>query len=372
MAHNGIEIVTKHDKSESVLLLDVDKGDERGSCKGETSSIKKQLVDSTEVVKLSNNLLQYSKIEMDRLAARKIVMIFASVALFFTSAPCLIMLNKYLLKDKNFKFPMILSGIGLLSSTVVTQSLRLGGLLVLEQPVTRNMYMKRIFPIGLFMALTLNFGNRAYLYLSVSLIQMLKAGTPAITLFIVWVTGLSNPSLKLALAVFVMSLGVAVSSVTSDESTWSLFGFFVMFLSEIFEAIRCALLQYMLAGLNFGALEALTYFAPTALIWMIGLIMFHELPQFLDVEAILTVYDNLHLFALCFILGFLVNVAGFFVMKSTSVVTLKILAQVRNVGLILVNVVFWHEIVTVLQTWGYLVTLLGFAWYQYESIVILK
>merc|ERR1719233_2218593 len=161
-------------------------------------------------------------------------------------------------------------------------------------------------------------------------------------------------------------MGVAVSSVTSDQSTWSVTGFFVMFLAELFEAVRCALIQYLLAGLKFSALEGLTYFAPTALTWMIGLIVFHELPQFIDNQAMLIVFDNLHLFALCFVLGFFVNVAGFLVMKTTSVVTLKILAQIRNIVLILVNVVFWKEIVTSFQALGYSVTLVGFAWYQYE------
>ena len=35
--------------------------------------------------------------------------------------------------------------------------------------------LTRIFPVGLFMALTLHFGNVVYLYLTVSFIQMLKA-----------------------------------------------------------------------------------------------------------------------------------------------------------------------------------------------------
>ena len=40
--------------------------------------------------------------------------------------------------------------------------------------MTSHFYLTRIMPIGLFMALTLFFGNVVYLYLSVSFIQMLK------------------------------------------------------------------------------------------------------------------------------------------------------------------------------------------------------
>ena len=40
--------------------------------------------------------------------------------------------------------------------------------------LTWKFYLERILPVGLFMALTLLFGNIVYLYLTVSFIQMLK------------------------------------------------------------------------------------------------------------------------------------------------------------------------------------------------------
>ena len=43
-----------------------------------------------------------------------------------------------------------------------------------KRKMTFRFYMLRIMPVGLFMALTLHFGNTVYLYLTVSFIQMLK------------------------------------------------------------------------------------------------------------------------------------------------------------------------------------------------------
>lgn len=43
-------------------------------------------------------------------------------------------------------------------------------------PMTGYRYVTHIMPTGLCMALTLHFGNLAYLHLSVSFIQMLKVG----------------------------------------------------------------------------------------------------------------------------------------------------------------------------------------------------
>ena len=47
-------------------------------------------------------------------------------------------------------------------------------LVEVKHKMTSHFYLTRIMPIGLFMALTLFFGNVVYLYLSVSFIQMLK------------------------------------------------------------------------------------------------------------------------------------------------------------------------------------------------------
>ena len=47
-----------------------------------------------------------------------------------------------------------------------------------KRVLTWKFYLERILPVGLFMALTLLFGNIVYLYLTVSFIQMLKASSP--------------------------------------------------------------------------------------------------------------------------------------------------------------------------------------------------
>ena len=50
-----------------------------------------------------------------------------------------------------------------------------------KKTMTWRFYCTKILPVGLFMALTLHFGNLVYLYLTVAFIQMLKV--------CVWVCG---------------------------------------------------------------------------------------------------------------------------------------------------------------------------------------
>lgn len=55
---------------------------------------------------------------------------------------------------------------------------------------------KNVVPIALCFALTLPLGNLAYVFLSVSFIQMLKAFTPAIVMVVAFLFGVETPDSK--------------------------------------------------------------------------------------------------------------------------------------------------------------------------------
>jgi len=114
---------------------------------------------------------------------------------WFSASSGLILLNKHLLSGLDFHYPLTLSSCVLFSHTLLAPaahapaaSLGMGfsslasavlvhvlGTHKLEHKMTREQYLRRIFPLGFLMAATLGFGNLAYLYLSVSFIQILKA-----------------------------------------------------------------------------------------------------------------------------------------------------------------------------------------------------
>eukprot|EP00879_Flechtneria_rotunda_P025737 GHRR01027376.1.p1 GENE.GHRR01027376.1~~GHRR01027376.1.p1 ORF type:complete len:122 (+),score=12.76 GHRR01027376.1:847-1212(+) len=78
--------------------------------------------------------------------------------------------------------------------------------------ITRSYWIKRILPVGFFMASTLWAGNLVYLYLSVSFIQMLKAFTPVITMIALFMAKLETPTYRVSslgrlAAVTVLQLG---------------------------------------------------------------------------------------------------------------------------------------------------------------------
>lgn len=91
---------------------------------------------------------------------------------------------------------------------------------------------RAIVPIGLMFSLSLILGNVAYLYLSVSFIQMLKATNVAATLLATWIFGMAAPNMKVLANVGVIVAGVIIASY--GELKFDLFGFLSKFARKSF------------------------------------------------------------------------------------------------------------------------------------------
>lgn len=287
--------------------------------------------------------------------------------LYMVIGPTLILLNKHIMRDLKFNFPMTLSGMGLLSSSIISRTIIDLGYFEKAHKPDWNFWMRSIFPIGFCLALTLNFGNRVYLYLGVSLIQMLKAFTPVMVLCIGIMFQLQECERLLFASVILISLGTFASSVTSASPEFSVIGFVCMFLAEFFEAMKLTLSQILLKNFKTHPLEGLYWTAPVSLLAMLTMIFFLELDGLLD-HGFYTMRSNALTFTFAALLGFGVNLIGYFVMKLTSALTIKILAAIRNIGLIVISCVFFGDAVSFKQSLGYAITLGGFSLYNYVKM----
>lgn len=87
-------------------------------------------------------------------------------------------------------------------------------------------------------SLSLICGNLAYLYLSVSFIQMLKATNAVVTLLATWAFGISQANLRTLGNVFLIVVGVAIASF--GEIKFDMFGFLSMSFITVLILPRCA------------------------------------------------------------------------------------------------------------------------------------
>lgn len=279
----------------------------------------------------------------------------------------LIFLNKWIMSVDNFRYPITLSGLGMLFSSVAAWlCCRVFKVVEANKSMTLKFYVTHVMPVGLFGALTLAFGNLVYLYLTMAFIQMLKAFTPVITMACTFVAGLERPHLNLVSAVGLIAGGVAAASY--GELNFSLVGVTIMFASELFESIRLVMLQILLQGYKFNAIEGLMYMAPACSFWLIIGSAFTELQPMLAAGAFAKMADKPLLYLCAAAMGFLVNATAYLTIQLTGSLTLKVLGTVKNAVVVCIGVFFWAEPITSLQLGGYLVSIGGFGMYNWHKM----
>eukprot|EP00775_Hariotina_reticulata_P004590 gene4590-4844_t len=170
----------------------------------------------------------------------------------------LILVNKHILTDLEFRYPLTVSSMGMFTSGVCSYILcRWTSMFPAEVEVSFIYWLTRIMPVGLFMAATLWTGNMVYLYLSVSFIQMLKAFNPIIVMLALFIAGLETPSARMIMSVIGIALGTGLSAY--GEVNINLPGLLLMFGSETFEAVRLVMTQLLLTGQRMATMEGLMW-----------------------------------------------------------------------------------------------------------------
>ncbi|KAK9835408.1 hypothetical protein WJX81_007686 [Elliptochloris bilobata] len=276
----------------------------------------------------------------------------------------LIMLNKHLMSTDGFHFPMALSCLGMIFSSVASYfACRVVKLVEVKRTLTWNFYVTRILPVGFFMALTLQFGNLVYLYLTVSFIQMLKAFTPIVTMVALFVAQLETPTRRLISAVVLIAGGTAMASY--GEVNMSVMGLIFMFSSEAFEAIRLVMTQMLLVGHKFHPIEGLLYMAPACTMWLLLGVALVEWPKMAAENALGLIAAKPGLYLMAAAMGFGVNSLAYIVIQLASSLTLKVLGTVKSALVVWMGILFLSDVVTPLQGFGYALSLLGFFWYNY-------
>jgi len=137
-----------------------------------------------------------------------------------------------------------------------------------------------------------------------------------------YITRIDVPSRRVTFSVVALCVGTGIAS--AGEAHFNLTGLIIMFFAETCEATRLVLTQKLLTNLKFPALEGLYYMAPICSFWMFGLATMVEMPSAFREGKFSLVGEHPQLFALSFILGFLVNGASFLVIKRTSSVLLEL------------------------------------------------
>ena len=274
----------------------------------------------------------------------------------------IIILNNWVMHYDGFPFPIALSATGPLFSWVVSAVLVASGHTRLERHMTFKTWMKQVFPIGFFTAVTYATGNELYLYMSVSFIQMMKSMSPIVVLFLLVAFKLDVLTTPKLVGVATMSAGMLVAC--HAEPSFNLFGLALMVVGEAAEAMRMVFFQQLLGVAQFGLIEGLFYTCPANFFFLcVGVAVFEE-GEIKKPENYERVLRNPGPYLCISALGFLVILTTLGVIQTCGSLTFKAAGQVRNIGIIIVSMAVFGDRVTVTQAVGYAVNVVGFCVYQ--------
>jgi hypothetical protein len=279
----------------------------------------------------------------------------------------LIMFNKYMYmkpEDGGFGFPcpMSLTWCHMFTGMIMTQALRLLKPewlpAVAEGKVDTATFFKSIVPVGIVFAAYLSIGNCAYLYLSVSYIQMLKSAGPIAVHLLACLVGVERMEVSTLCTVMIISVGVGGASI--GEGNFCLFGFLLQLAAFFLDGLRMVLLKTLIASnrVNLDPLSGLYYYSPVCVVALIGPVAYFEGAKLMAVLATLQVsfYGVLAANAL---LAFSLNCILLSLFRVASPTTVSVASVARDIFLTFGSAWWFKTSLSPVQVAGYLSACLG-------------
>lgn len=302
-----------------------------------------------------------------------------------------IIFNKWILTILKFNFPITLTMWHMCFGYFVTFTL--SRFKVFEVPeMTKERYFQSIVPIGVLFACTLWFGNAAYMYLSISFIQMLKALMPAAVYMCSIFWGVQRYDLKLLLVMIWITLGVGAASygtffrvhfrvrtslltdarrtVIPGELMFNMTGFVFQMSSVISESNRIVLIQKILQskGFSLNPFTTIYFLSPCVFVCLLFPWLALEASRLVQFTGIPIIRLSSILF-LNAISAFFLNCSQFLLIGKTSALTMNVGGVVKDWLLILISHWFFSSSLTRLNIVGYSFAFMGTCLYNYLKLI---
>ncbi|KAJ1689079.1 hypothetical protein LUZ63_013234 [Rhynchospora breviuscula] len=172
---------------------------------------------------------------------RNVLLSYFYVSVWILLSFTVIVFNKYILDPKMYNWPFLISltmvhmGFCCSLAFVLVRAFRLVNL-PSSPSMTPSLYFKSVVPIGALYSLSLWFSNSAYIYLSVSFIQMLKALMPVA----VYSTGIlfKKDDYKRSTMLNMLSISLGVAVAAYGEARFDMWGVTLQLAAVAAEATR--------------------------------------------------------------------------------------------------------------------------------------
>ncbi|KAI9199612.1 triose-phosphate transporter family-domain-containing protein [Polychytrium aggregatum] len=239
-------------------------------------------------------------------------------------------------------------------------------------------YLTHVVPTGLCTALDIVMSNASLHYISLSFYTMIKSSVPVWVLMFAFLFGLEKIRLSLIAIIMIIVFGVVIT--IAGEIKYDTLGLVLVLGGSIFSGLRWSLTQILLQGPSSPMghpVLTLLYLSPVmaffdgilSLVLEFGYGNAANHPQFASVGSIV---DLVGLLAIGGVLAFLMTISEYFLIASTSVVTLS--GRTHKIGtedgmskevvVIVLSMIIFGDHVTMINVVGIIITIGGIALYN--------
>ncbi|WOG84083.1 hypothetical protein DCAR_0103263 [Daucus carota subsp. sativus] len=302
---------------------------------------------------------------------KKIILSYTYVAIWIFLSFTVIVYNKYILDRKlyNWPFPISLTMIHMaFCSTLAFLAIRV---FAFVEPVTMtaDVFMSSVVPIGALYSISLWLSNSAYIYLSVSFIQMLKALMPVA----VYTIGIcfKKEAYKGETMANMISISIGVAIAAYGEAKFDVFGVVLQLGAVAFEATRLVMIQILLTskGIQLNPITSLYYVAPCCLAFLFVPWVFVEYPVLRETSSF---HFDFLIFGTNSFCAFALNLAVFLLVGKTSALTMNVAGVVKDWLLIAFSWSVIKDTVTPINLIGYGLAFLGVGYYNHAKLQAMK
>ncbi|KAK3039615.1 hypothetical protein RJ639_027206 [Escallonia herrerae] len=286
--------------------------------------------------------------------------ILSLITLWYASNIGVLLLNKFLLSNYGFRFPIFLTMCHMSACAVLSYiSIVVLKIVPLQRIKSRSQFL-RIATLSTVFCGSVVGGNISLRYLPVSFNQAVGATTPFFTALFAYFMTLKREAWVTYGALVPVVAGVVIAS--GGEPSFHLYGFIMCISATAARAFKSVLQGILLSseGEKLNSMNLLLYMSPIAMVVLLPAALIME-PDVLDVTLTLALKHRFMWLLLLVnsTMAYSANLTNFLVTKHTSALTLQVLGNAKGAVAVVISILLFQNPVTFVGIAGYSMTVMG-------------
>ncbi|GKU89806.1 hypothetical protein SLEP1_g3895 [Rubroshorea leprosula] len=282
------------------------------------------------------------------------------IILWYSSNIGVLLLNKFLLSNYGFRFPILLTMCHMSACSLLSYiSIVFMKVVPLQQVKSRRQFLK-IATLSVVFCGSVVGGNISLRYLAVSFNQAVGATTPFFTALFAYLVSFKREAWVTYAALVPVVAGVVIASGGEPGFHW--FGFIMCISATAARAFKSVLQGILLSseGEKLNSMNLMLYMSPIAVIVLMPatLMMEHNVLE----ETLSLGRKHRYMWLLLFVnstMAYSANLLNFLVTKHTSALTLQVLGNAKGAVAVVISILLFKNPVTFIGIAGYTMTVLG-------------